>query len=328
MLKYIEQQADNNSAAFAAPAASTTRIEKVTRRRFLQVAGGAGGLVLAAQFLPGTAHAFEPYKTGAEGMPNKTVINPSVFVSIDPDGTVTLTAHRSEMGTGSRTSVPMVLADEMDADWSRVQIRQAEGDEPKYGNQDTDGSRSLRHYVQPMRQMGASVRHMLEAAAAQRWGVEASMVRAMSHEVHRLDDAGKPTGEKLGYGDLAADAMKLELPAFDALRFKTDDQFRYMGTGEVPMVDLHDITTGKARYGADYTVDGMKYAAVARPPVAPCHRPSLRPWAELPLLRAIPGPPSRAVMRCKLNGARARMTSTTATRSCSRCMSRPSNRAR
>ena len=134
MLKYIEQEAIEAGVPMAVPTAPAAIIQKVSRRKFLQTAGGAGGLVLAIQFLPTTARAFTPYKTGAQGMPNKTVINPSVFVAIAPDGMVTLTAHRSEMGTGSRTNVPLVLAEELDADWSRVKIKQAEGDEPKYGN--------------------------------------------------------------------------------------------------------------------------------------------------------------------------------------------------
>src|SRR3990170_3274587 len=106
--------------------------------------------------------------TGAEGRPNKTVSDPLVFIQLEADGTVTITAHRAEMGTGARTSVPMVLADEMEANWDRVRIVQAPGDEPRYGNQDTDGSRSLRHNIQPAREMGASVRHMLEQVAASR----------------------------------------------------------------------------------------------------------------------------------------------------------------
>ena len=268
MLKYIEQACEQNVELNQTPQpANRAVIAKMTRRRFIKLAGGGAGMVLGMQFLPNTALAFEPYPTGADGMPNKTVINPQVFVAIDPDGTVTLTAHRSEMGTGARTSVPMVLADEMDADWSRVVLRQAEGDEPKYGNQDTDGSRSLRHYVQPMRQMGASVRFMLEAAAAEQWGVDKARVRASNHEVLLLDDSGSPSGETLGYGDLAKAAMTMELPAFESLSFKADDEFRYMGRGELPMYDLHDITTGKARYGADISLDGMKFAVVARPPV-------------------------------------------------------------
>ena len=241
---------------------STGIIQKVSRRKFLKIGGGSAAMALAMQIVPNTAFAFDPYPTGAEGMPNKTVVDPQVFVEIDADGTVTLTTHRSEMGTGARTNVPLVLAEEMEADWSRVKLRQAEGDEPKYGNQDTDGSRSLRHYIQPMRQMGASVRLMLEQAAAAQWGVDAGDVKAENHEVHMKDGS-----KKIGFGEIAADAMAMELPAFDALTFKNDDQFRYLGKGEVPMYDLHDITTGKARYGADITLDGMKFAVVARPPV-------------------------------------------------------------
>ena len=111
------------------------------------------------------------YTTGADKMPHGTVNDPRVFVSIAPDGMVTIIAHRSEMGTGSRTSLPMIVADELEADWGRVIVKQAPGDEVKYGNQDTDGSRSTRHYLIPMRQVGAAARMMLEAAAAKRWNV-------------------------------------------------------------------------------------------------------------------------------------------------------------
>ena len=96
-------------------------------------------------------------------MPHGIVVDPRVFVSIAPDGIVTIVAHRAEMGTGVRTSLPLIVAEEMEADWSRVRVQQAPGDEVKYGNQDTDGSRSTRHYLIPMRQIGASARTMLEA---------------------------------------------------------------------------------------------------------------------------------------------------------------------
>ena len=202
-------------------------------------------------------------------MPNGIVSNPHVFVSIAPDGTVTIVAHRSEMGTGSRTSLPMVIADEMEADWARVKIVQAPGDEPKYGNQDTDGSRSMRHHIQPMRQMGATLRQMLKEAAAKQWGVDVGEVDAINHEVLH-----KASGKKLGYGDLAQAVMAMEVPAekysgptAEALPYKDEKDFRYIGKGKVQIYDLHDITTGKAIYGADVQLPGMKYAVVARPPV-------------------------------------------------------------
>jgi isoquinoline 1-oxidoreductase subunit beta len=268
MLQYLTRQ--------HAPAALAGRvlIQNVSRRSFLKGTVSGAGLVVAMQVLPfSSAGAFEPYPTGGLDMPNGIVSDPLVFVSIDPDGTVTIVAHRSEMGTGSRTSLPMVLADEMEADWSRVKIVQAPGDEPKYGNQDTDGSRSLRHHVQPMRQMGAAVRQMLEQAAAKEWGVDPALCRAQNHEVVLVEEEvaqgviEEPTGRRMGYGELANVAMALPVPAFESLKFKDQSEFRYIGRGEVQIYDLHDITTGKAIYGADVTVPGMKYAVIARPPV-------------------------------------------------------------
>jgi isoquinoline 1-oxidoreductase beta subunit len=172
-------------------------IENVSRRGFLKGILATGSLVVAAQFIP--ARAALAYATGAEKMPHGVRSDPHLFVSIAPDGIVTIVAIRSEMGTGSRTSLPMIVADEMDADWSRCRVVQAPGDEDKYGNQDTDGSRSLRHHIQPMRQCGAAVRQMLEAAAAKRWSVDPGEVAAQNHEV-----VHKASGRKLGYGELAA----------------------------------------------------------------------------------------------------------------------------
>ena len=241
------------------------------RRDFLRSVGVGGGLAVALHLLPASvARAYSPYPTGGASMENGVVTDPAVFVAIAPDGGVTLVAHRSEMGTGTRTSVPLVIAEELEADWDRVSVVQAEGDEPKYGNQDTDGSRSLRHHVQPARQIGASVRHMLEAAAAERWGVPPERVRARDHAVRMLDGEGpdaRESGQRLGYGELAEAAMAQPVPPLEALRFKSDAEFRYLGRGETPIVDLHDITTGRAVYGADVTLPGMKYAVVARPAV-------------------------------------------------------------
>ncbi|MGI9523485.1 MAG: molybdopterin cofactor-binding domain-containing protein [Hyphomicrobiaceae bacterium] len=230
-------------------------ITNVSRRTFL--GASAAGFALAAFTAP--AGAFIRYPVGGKDMPHGLRYDPKIFVSIDGNGIVTLIAHRSEMGTGSRTSLPMVLADEMGADWNKVKIVQAEGDEPKFGNQDTDGSRSMRHHIQSMRQMGASVRHMLVQAAAQKWGVEPSAVTVGVHEV--------TSGSKsAGFGDLATEAMALDVPKFEELTFKNEKDFRYIGKGNVSIVDLHDITTGKAVYGADITLPGMKVAVIARPP--------------------------------------------------------------
>jgi isoquinoline 1-oxidoreductase subunit beta len=236
-------------------------IANVSRRGLLKGAAGSGLFVLAAQF-PAVRTAMA-YATGAEKMPHGVVINPHVFVSIDKDGTVHIVAARAEMGTGAaRTTLPMIVADELDADWARVRVVQSPGDEETYGNQDTDGSRSVRHFIQPMRQVGAGARQMLETAAAQRWGVPVNEVKASLHEVVHT-----PSGKKLGYGELAADAAALPAPALDTLRLKEPSAFRYIGKGNVQIVDLFDITTGNTTYGQDVKLPGLKFAVISRSPV-------------------------------------------------------------
>jgi isoquinoline 1-oxidoreductase beta subunit len=236
-------------------------IENVSRRGLLRGVVATGSLVLAAQMLP--RRALAAYATGAGDMPGGTVNDPHVFVAIAPDGTVTIVAARAEMGTGAaRTSLPMIIADEMEADWPRVRIVQGVGDEKRYGNQDTDGSRSVRHWLQPMRECGAAMRLMLETAAATRWGVPADEVKAMNHTV-----VHEPSGRRIGYGALAKDALALPVPSPDKLRLKDPASFRYIGTGSVGIVDLFDITTGHTTYGIDAKLPGMKFAVIARPPV-------------------------------------------------------------
>ena len=236
------------------------KVENLSRRGILKGLGLAGSFVLAAPLM--SRSAFAAYETGASKMPHGTVVDPRVFVSIAPDGIVTIIAHRSEMGTGVRTSLPLVVAEELEANWSRVRVQQADGDEVKYGNQDTDGSRSTRHYLMPMRQIGACARTMLESAAARRWSVPATEVKAVNHEV-----VHSASGRKLGFGELAADAAKESVPSIEGLKLKDPKDFRYLGKGEIGIVDLRDITTGTARYGADVRLPGMKYAVIARPPV-------------------------------------------------------------
>jgi len=231
------------------------------RRRFLKTMPALGSLVLCVG-LPGIVKGADAPKYGAEGMPNGWQDSPKTFVSIAPDGTVTIVAHRAEMGQGIRTSLPRVVADELEADWKRVRVVQAPGDEPKFGNQDTDGSRSMRHWFEPMRRCGASARQMLEAAAAARWKVPVSEVQAINHEV-----VHKASGRRLGYGALASAAAKLDVPERSALRLKTPAQFRYIGQQTTQLVDGPDIVTGRALYGIDTRLKGMLHAVVARPPV-------------------------------------------------------------
>jgi isoquinoline 1-oxidoreductase beta subunit len=145
-------------------------IENVSRRRFL-IGGavGAGGLILGVHYYRKFSGLSRGYETHADEAP----LHPSVYLGIDSDGTVWIVAHRSEMGTTSRTSLPLIVADELDADWKRVKIEQAIGDK-RYGDQNTDGSHSVRSFYDAMRQAGATVRFMLIQAAAQQWRVPAS----------------------------------------------------------------------------------------------------------------------------------------------------------
>jgi isoquinoline 1-oxidoreductase subunit beta len=236
-------------------------IANVSRRRFLRDVSALGGLVLAAG-LPAAVRAQQAPKYGADGMPHGWVDSPLVFVAIAENGIVSIVCHRGEMGQGVRTGMPMIVAEELEADWRRVRVVQAPGDEERYGNQDTDGSRSTRHFFDPMRRCGAAARQMLEAAAAAQWKVPIGEVEAKNHEVvHR------PTGRKLGYGALAKAAAKMPVPARDAIRLKDPAQFRYVGKGELKIVDGPDIVSGKAQYGIDTRLPGMLYAVVARPPV-------------------------------------------------------------
>jgi isoquinoline 1-oxidoreductase beta subunit len=253
---------------------SVSGIENVSRRGVLKGILSTTGLVLAVHVMPsGPALADDAPKWGAQGMPHGTVNNPLAFVSIAPDGTVTIVCHRSDMGQGVRTGMPLIVADEMEADWAKVKVAQAPGDEVKYGNQDTDGSRSTRHFFMPMRQVGAAARMMLEAAAAKRWGVDVSDVEAKNHEVIQ-----KSTGKKLGYGDLAADASTMGVPSNVSveksgaatpvsLPLKDPSEFRYIGKEGTNIVDGFNITTGRAIYGQDVRLPGTKYAVIARPAV-------------------------------------------------------------
>jgi isoquinoline 1-oxidoreductase beta subunit len=232
----------------------------VSRRTFLG-AIPAAGLVLAVGF-PRFALSNDEPKYGADSMPHGWVDDPLVFVAIATDGTVTMTCHRQEMGQGVRTSLPMVIADELEADWSRVRVAQAQADEVRFGNQDTDGSRSVRHFFEPMRRCGAAARTMLEQAAAAHWRVPLAEVAASNHQVvHR------PTNRKLGYGALAKAASRLKVPARDTLRLKEPAQFRYIGKGDVKIVDGPNIVAGRGMYGIDTRLDGLLYAVVARPAV-------------------------------------------------------------
>jgi isoquinoline 1-oxidoreductase beta subunit len=232
-----------------------TSIVPCSRRAFLESIFSAGALVVAAPLLPESAHAQQAANsTGSGGL-----WQPSVYLGIEPNGDVKIVAHRTEMGTGCRTGLPMIVADELEANWSRVQIVQAPGD-LKYGSQNTDGSCSVRDFYDAMRSAGASARNMLEHAAAGKWGVPEEECQGQNHFVVHAK-----TGRKLPYGELVPLATASTAPTQNAVRFKRPDQFRYIGK-DIPIVDLAAITGGKAVFGIDVKRPGMVYAAIERPP--------------------------------------------------------------
>jgi isoquinoline 1-oxidoreductase beta subunit len=232
-------------------------ILNVSRRGFLQGIVSTGALVLSVRLIPEVLWAAD---TSAGSHADRAILHPSVFVGIDTDGTVYLVAHRSEMGTSSRTSVPLILADELDADWKRVKLEQAIGD-ARYGDQDTDGSHSVRDGFVTMREAGATARLMLTRAAAQKWGVPVSECESDLHViVHRASK------RKAGYGELASAAAKLPVPKKEELQFKPKSAWRYIGKGATSY-DLVDLCTGKAGFGMDARLEGMVYASVEHPPV-------------------------------------------------------------
>lgn len=229
--------------------ASEPSLSTIDRRTFLKATGiSATGLVLGLQW------ACSPTTS-------KASFSPNVYLTINADGSVVIVAHRQEMGTGIRTSLPLIVADELEADWNRVTLVQAEGDEAKYGNQNTDGSFSVRMFFEPMRKAGASARRMLEQAAASQWGVDVAECKALNHEVVHS------SGKKLGFGELADDASKLTAPKDEEITLKNKADWKYIGK-HMHLYDAPDIVRGTAVYGIDVVKPGMKYAVILRCPVA------------------------------------------------------------
>ena len=224
-------------------------VSVVSRRGFLGTVFSAGALVLAAPL----REAF-----GAEVTPAKGSWFPTVYLGVQPDGTVIILAHRSEMGTGIRTALPMVAADELDVEWSKVRIEQALGDK-KYGDQNTDGSNSIRSFYDPLRIAGATARAMLISAAASKWGVPASECKAVNGLVTH-------SSKKATYGELAALASQQPVPKPGTLKFKSPSEYRYIGKG-VPITDLDNLVSGHGIFGMDARMPGMVYASVEHPPV-------------------------------------------------------------
>lgn len=254
---------------------------ELPRRNFLKLAVG-GGFALGA--FPSLVAA----QTADAGL--KPTQQPSAFVQIAADGTVTVTINRLDFGQGVQTALPLVLAEELDADWSKVKSRHGSNDpayaDPLWGMHLTGGSTALKHSFGQYRELGARTRAMLIAAAAKRWSVKAETLTTKEGFVF---GAG---GKRLGYDALAADAMTQPVP--DKVTLKDPKQFRLIGR-PTTRLDARDKSSGKQSYGIDVRQPGQLTAVIARPPVFRSKLASLDDSAA----RAIKG--VKAVLRVKLD---------------------------
>ena len=231
-----------------------SELKKIDRREFLKRTGQAGGgLVFALTFGSACSEAPQP---GPVARASASVAA-NVYVNVRNDGIVEIYCHRSEMGQGIRTGLPQVIADEMEADWDKIEVIQATGDE-KYGDQNTDGSTSIRMHFDLLRTAGATARDMMIAAAAGMWGLPAEECVARQHAVHH--DA---TGKSVGFGDLVDAAALLEAPT--TAKFKSREDYRYIGK-PMDLIDGRAMTTGAAMFGIDTVLPDMLYASIERCP--------------------------------------------------------------
>ena len=225
-------------------------LENVSRRGFLKTAGVTSGLIIAAPMLS------NPILAAARG---EDALVSSGYLAIKPDGTAHVFVHRVEMGQGSRTGLPQVIADELEADWERLHIEPAFGDGQRFGDQNTDGSTSIRKFYDAFRQAGAAARMMLEQAAAKEWGVSASDVEAKNHRV-----INKITGKSEDFSKFVVAASKLEVPKDVKLKRKADRTF--IGKPQ-RNIYMKQIVTGGTQFGQDTIRPNMVFAVAARPPV-------------------------------------------------------------
>src|SRR6266478_2056526 len=228
----------------------------LSRRSFLRVSTtAAGGLLVSLYF-------DLPLEAQEGGQPNPKVYPPDAFVHIKPDGKVLITVNRLEFGQGVQTSLPMVLADELDADWSQVIAELAPAadvyKDPLFGIQVVGGSGSIAHSFQQYRELGARTRAMLVAAAAERWKVTPDQCRTEASVVHG------PGGKSATYAELAEAAAKQPAPA--AVQLKDPSKFRLVGK-KVRRLDSRPKCDGSLKFGLDLDLPGMKTAVVAHPPV-------------------------------------------------------------
>ena len=226
----------------------------LNRRSFLQVTTAAAGGLLVSLYLPRITSAQQP--------PAPKVYPPDAFIHIATDGKINITVNRLEFGQGVQTSLPMVLADELDADWSQVTAELAPAadvyKDPLFGMQMVGGSGSIAHSFQQYRELGAKTRAMLVAAAADRWQVAANQCRTENSVVYG------PNNRSARYAELANDAARKPVP--DKVALKNASEFRLIGK-PVKRLDSPAKCDGSQKFGLDLDLPGMKIAVVAHPPV-------------------------------------------------------------
>jgi isoquinoline 1-oxidoreductase beta subunit len=229
-------------------------LSKTTRREFIKIATTAGGgLLLGFQLTSSVASAMEdesdtPVVTGT--------VDFNSFLSISPDGAITIFSPNPELGQNIKTSFPMIVADELDADWSKVKVVQAMLDAKKYERQLTGGSGAIPHSWDRLRKAGATARYMLMQAAAKRWNISPDVLKTDTGMVIHTD------GRKLSYGELATEASAIPIPSEVKLKDKRD--FKFIGKA-IRNVDNQQMITGKPLYGLDFYREGMVYAMIQRP---------------------------------------------------------------
>lgn len=239
-------------------AGTATAPTHVDRRSFLKVSAMAGGGLLISVWLPAWRR-LDPGEDPAERLQPPVRLNP--FLRIDTDGTVTILAKNPEIGQGVKTALPMIVAEELEVDWENVRVEQADTDRDAYGPQWAGGSWAVRYNFDRLRQAGAAARALLVAAAASRWSVARDECIA---EHGAVTHPG--SGRRLGYGQLADDAARLQAPDPESLALKDPSAYRLIGS-RVKTVDREEIVVGATRYGLDTRIEGMLVAAVARPAI-------------------------------------------------------------
>jgi len=252
----------------------TTTASDLSRRSFLKLSGVAGGGLVLALCLGGTSRALT-----AAGSPLTTEFVPNAFIRVSPDGSILIYSKGPEIGQGIKTAFPMIIAEELDADWSDVRVEQAPINTAVYGRQKAGGSRSIAMSWDQLRRAGAVARSMLISAAAERWGVPAAECTTEdSMVIHRS------SGRRLNYGELADEAAALPVPADDSVTLKERKDYKLLGK-RVSGVDNYKLVTGQALFGIDQDVPGMLYAAYEK---CPATGGRVRA-ANLDAIRSLPG---------------------------------------